>query len=171
MRELFKKIQLEEDAFLDITREKVSNGRVIGGRAEQEYYSLKFKYNECPIIMDCMLGQQSVARITCLLPKNNDLHNFSIATRSHIAVLFWAYKNRFTLETEDSMLSKFIKHNAAYKELNALSKRTKFQPAITGINKGDSYILLTEYHLFFPQRNESFMPLIQFYKDLIDYFK
>jgi hypothetical protein len=169
VRELFKKIQVQENASLDITS-NTEGGRGIGVREEQETYDLKIKYNGCTIKIACGLGRQSAAIITCVISQNNTINNFEITTRNHLAILFSSNKNRFTLETEDSILQKFIENNTAYQELHAVSKRTKFLPTITGTNNEESYKLLTEYDLFFDQRNETFMPLIQFYKDLIDYF-
>lgn len=169
VRELFKEIYNKEGGVLDITRDTQLSGRGLGARDNQETYHLAFLYNDTTITLDCGLGLQSVARISCVLPRNSDLNNFEIDTKSHISLLFSSNKNRLTIDAQNHILSKFIEHNSSFSELNEISKRTKFQPLVMGSNKNKSYSIVTEYHLFFNERNETFPPLIQFYKDLIDY--
>lgn len=160
-----------EGGVLDITRGSQLSGRGFGAREDQEEYHLAFNYNGITISVNCGLGLQSVARITCVLPKSNELNNFEISTRSHLSLLFSSNKNRLKIETQNNILSKMIENNLSYKELESISKRTKFQPLIMGTTKNQTYTIITEYHLIFDERNETFIPLIQFYKDLIDYFK
>jgi hypothetical protein len=171
MRELFNKIHKIEGGVLDITRDSQFSGREVGVREDQEKYHLVFNYNGITININCGLGLQSVARITCVLPKSNELNNFEISTKSHLSLLFSSNKNRFKIETQNNILSKMIANNLSYKELQSISKQTKFQPLIMGTTKNKTYTITTEYHLIFDERNETFIPLIQFFKDLIDYLK
>ena len=95
--------------------------------------------------------------------------NFSIETKNHFLSLFSKKKETFKVKSENLSLIDFIELNKNFLLLKEIAKKTKFEPFIEGTVKNDYYSITVEYSLLFTERRDVLRPLINFYKELMDY--
>lgn len=167
--EIFKTIAAEESGRLTINGddeelEKQAN-------AQESIYRLYIPYKKEEICVEYAVGAQHVASTSLILETMTNCPEFEITTRSPFFILFMGKKDRIKVSCKDLKLKKKISLNPHLAQINKLSDNTAFEPNTFAENKKFGFEIRTEYHLVFPKRTKEIRPLIQFYKDLIDYLR
>lgn len=173
MLEIFQQIAKEENGDLYINNERYSAYLptvVMGAVVYSDTYQLSFEYKKHTVLVKNELGAHNVGTLNCILNLELPHKDFVLTPKG-----FWykiASKSGqmgFTIKTDDAMLKRFLEGNTTLLQLSEIVRRSGFEPFTTGKDKGRYFELHTQYHLQFEQRTLVPRPLIQFYKELIDY--
>jgi hypothetical protein len=170
MRDILRDITESENGLLSINETTVLTGIQVGAYGDQENYHIKLDYKGSSIEINARIGVQSSCSVNCFIATQKENTDFEIESRDHLFILFSKNKTRLRIKCNNTQLRHFLEVNSILIELEKMAKETKFEPYIIAA-KTEGYLKLTaEYHLEFPQRDMTFKPLVQLFKDLIDYF-
>ncbi len=165
----FEKIAIEEGASLTIQDEKIDFGG--GVRSPNLIFSLTLEYRGRTINISNSTGTYFVGRIDCIISNSKESFEFEMTTRSHFSNLFSRKKDQFKLVSQNINVEVFLGNSVGLSKLKTIAKNTLFEPTIFGQNVGNTFQLITEYHLQFSDWPQVIQPLILFYKEFIDRFR
>jgi hypothetical protein len=129
--------------------------------------SLKIPYKNNIICVHYEVGDIKLGRIESAFSEINKLPQFDITTRSHFKRLIFRNKNILKVNSKKEKFKKRLEKLLSETELELIARKTLFLPETKSIN----YNIKTEFSLSFDDNLEVLMPLISFYKSLIDWSK
>lgn len=130
---------------------------------------LKIKYKNSLIDARFEFGRQNICEIYVELELTKPKESFEIRTHSHLKRLFIKNNSPWKIKILDPVLKRNILKLFEISELNEIAKNTSFEPVVNGDNKENKYEIITRFSLAFENKEESILPMINMYKDLIDF--
>lgn len=133
-----------------------------------DYHKLIIPYKESEIIAIYEFGNRSTATITTKSSFRNIPISFNISKRNHFFKLF--NKNTKSLKVSSQNKNTQIKiEDALFNSgLEKIASDTVFEPMIKLSQNKDEIEVFTIFYLGFQNKENSILPIINFYKDLID---
>jgi len=173
MKEVFEQIALEENAQLQIASDKhmaPSLHSGVGGTIFTTVYTLDVEYKGYLIKVVNELGGQDVASVVCELPEQPNHNELEIMTKGGLFQIFSPkHLLCFSVKSRNQNLKASIESSNVLFRLGDLVKSTRFDPITIGKNRDGLYKLSMHYHLLFKERENVVRPIIDFYKQLINY--
>jgi len=129
---------------------------------------LTIPYKGHTIIAKYEFGNHNVGEIFTTIKKANKKYFFKLKKNSHFKLLF--SKNKFSLKViiESNQNQRRIEGILSESGLEQIAKETSFNPEIKFITKGLETEVKTHFYLGFKNKEKSILPVINFYKDLIN---
>lgn len=93
---------------------------------------------------------------------------FQIERRNHFDLLFRRKKNPWKIKCTDDLLLHKLQTILRTSGIDDLADQEAFEPTITGEVIDGSYSIHAIYSIAFNRKEESIMPMINFFKQLID---
>jgi len=131
-------------------------------------HQFEFSYKGILIKFNYELGNSNVAEISCAFIPFKLIPEFDIAKKGHFQLLFSRNKNAWSVHCSNKMFVNKIKMILYSSGIEELSKVTAFEPKISGRLFEKEYKIFTQYYLGFDKFEDSILPIIDFYKKLID---
>ncbi len=130
---------------------------------------LRVEYKSTIIDVQFELGNTNVAQFVCLMHSKRELHPLTLTTKSHLIRLFSINKYPWVIKCDDKSTKALVENSLEQFGLNALGKKYAFEPDIDIQKSGQKYIVKTKYYLGFDNKEDSLLPMVLFYKGLIDF--
>jgi hypothetical protein len=166
MNNFFEKIAEKESGEYYFNNEIVSSG--IGSRTPYNIHLLDIVFKNQKIQIKNEIGLGNIGSVSCKLPLNSGLYDFSIRTRSHFFKLFVKDKKSFIIKCNNEKFKKTISENLSIKKLQGYTLNTQFELMIYCKINENSHEIITEYNIIYENRENVLIELIQFYKYLIN---
>lgn len=173
MKETFEQIALEENAKLHVDHDKhmAPTPRTgVGGTIFTTTYTLVVSYKGYSMRIENEFGGPDVGSVVCELPEQPEINEVEVVAKG---ALFKIFKPKhllcFSVNTKNRDLKTSLENNHALFVLSDFVRSTPFCPIIIGKNRKGRYELSTHYHLGIKERRVVVRPIIDFYKQFIDY--
>lgn len=171
MEEIFKEISEEEKCNFTVTRENeyahTLFASFIGLRISSLILNIEYKGHNIQVVNK--VGDHKMGEIKCELLSSLILSNFDIKYKSHYWRLFNRKSNILTIKSDNQKLNQYLQDKLISSRLENISRKSQFEPTITGFRNDKHYNISTSYSLQFHHKREVLKPLISFYKSIIDY--
>lgn len=132
---------------------------------------LRLNYNNTTIHILYELGRLNIANVSAIVAPHEQKENFDIETSNHLKRFFSKKKPPWIIRSKDALLCKNLDDFLSQSNLTSMAKKTLFEPKIEGRMNENSYNILSHFHLEFSKKEESILPIINFYKLMIDSIK
>ena len=131
-------------------------------------HTFHFTYKEILITFIYDLGNSYIAEISCKLIPKRLTPDFEVEKEGHFIMLFRRNKNPWSIQSSNEMFANKIKMIIESSGIEQLANDVAFEPSISGKFIEKEYRIFTRYYLGFDKYEDSILPLIDFYKKLID---
>lgn len=170
MKQFFEQLVASENGRFSVKENKYMGGIEPGSYTFSDTYTAVFEHRGIIIELINELGHQNLGKIRCSLPKQAEKKVFSMETKGQFYQLMHRRELPILINTEFPPLYNRIEVSNPFHHLCERAKADRFEPEIKGFNKNDEYIIECVYHLAFNNKELVLIPLIQFFKTLIDFF-
>ena len=134
-------------------------------------HQLSIEYKDCIIDVQYEFGKTNLAEIKTTIKSDQRLFGFSVRSGNHFVRLFTKKGEMLKVKTENKGLKveilKLLKDN----NLEKMANDTAFEPEIDSKFLDGHYIIDTKFYLGFDNKEDSIIPIVNFYKGMIDYLK
>ncbi|WP_299097911.1 hypothetical protein [uncultured Winogradskyella sp.] len=167
IKEAFQKLADEYQTIYHLIKKRVIG--IDNSASEIDIYKIKIPYQQHTIHIKYEFGNHNMAVIeTTLIPKTI-IPNIELTTRSHFSRLLSFKAKRWSIKSSNRLLERTILENLKATQLTELAEKDAFEPIIKGYQKNENYILNTQFYLGFNNKEKTLVPIITFYKNMIDY--
>ena len=158
--------RIAEELEADYLYEEFARGNV-GIYGGKHYLNVPYKGQLIQIMFD--LCEFDVAEASTVLFPETETFEFEIEPRGQLARLLFKRKCGWTIKCIDEEMRIGIENQIISSKLDQLIDQTRFEPFITGKFEKFGYKIHTKYSLAFNNKEESVLPMINFYKGMIDF--
>lgn len=130
---------------------------------------LRVEYKMNVIDVSYEFGNSNVAQILLSIPLNSRLKDVKLSTKSHLGRLFSRNKHPWRITCKDQKLKEVLERSLDHAGLKHIADNSAFEPELVGKTDGGCYLLETRFYLGFDNKEESLLPVINFYKSIIDF--
>ena len=139
-----------------------------GAKVHISIYELFYVYKNHQIELVYELGNHDLAKVEVNLSSDR-IPSFQITNNSHFSRLFFSKRNMLKVECKNPQFKKFLEEILITTGLEQIARDNLFEPRIvTEIIKNEHKIALG-FYLGFEDKIGVVIPLLEFYKHLIDY--
>ncbi len=135
------------------------------------YHEMSFPYGQHLIEMEYEFGNTNIATIKCKLSSKKKHYFFSLKKMNHIKKLFSKQKNSLKVINPDQNIRLKIEEILNKTGLEKIAQDTLFEPKVEFKSSENEIKIITKFYLGFDNKENSIVPIIDFYKKLIDIFK
>ena len=139
------------------------------GEAIFQEHILTFLHNKFEVRLSMDFGLRERGTVFCQLPIRPDYFFFSIQSNSPWQQLLLR-KKPLEIECENPSVIEKIEESQEFVTLSQMAKKVKFEPEFNGNNRAHGFEIHCSFHLKFDEQGEVIIPIVNFYKRLIDIF-
>lgn len=133
-----------------------------------DYHKLIIPYNDSEIVVRYEFGNLNIASVNVTTAFRNSPISFSISKRNHLITLF-NKKAKSLKVTSDNLNTKLrIEDILLSSGLEKIATDTTFEPEIKLAENDKKIEVSTIFYLGFVEKENSILPIINFYKGIID---
>jgi len=165
----FREVSKQVNGKYQIKDSKYSVGITSGSVMPVTIHLLRVEYKMNIIDVSYEFGNANVAQILLSTPLNSRLKDVTLNTKSHLGRLFSRNKHPWHIKCKDQTLKDVIERSLDHTGLKHIANNSAFEPEIIGKIDGGRYLLETRFYLGFDNKEESLLPLINFYKFIVDF--
>lgn len=161
-------IQLEgtlENCKTNVVHEKFAAG---GSRVPVSLYELLHEYKGHTIELVYELGNHNLARVEVNLGAVR-LPFFLITNKSHFSRLFSSKGNILKVECKHPQFKKYLEEILISTGLEQIARDNLFEPRIETKTEKNEVKIIAGFYLGFEDKIGTILPLLDFYKQIIDY--
>ncbi len=163
----FEEVSKEVNGIYKIKDSKHSAG--MGSKMPVTEHFLRVDYKSNIIDVKYEFGNTNVAQIVSSIQCKRSLTSITLSTKSHFGRLFSKSKHPWKIKCKDDNVKVLFEETLEHNGLKRIAEEKAFEPEIEGHLDGKTYTLKTKFYLGFDNKEESLLPLINFYKGIIDY--
>lgn len=130
---------------------------------------LRVDYKSNIIDIQYEFGNTNVAQVVSSIRSKRALHPLKLTTKSHLGRLFSRSKHPWTIKCKDSNTKTIIENTLEQSGLKELAEERAFEPDVEILPEGQFYKVKTHFYLGFDNKEDSLLPVVNFYKKLIDF--
>lgn len=146
------------------------NGR-IGAKLPVTIHYLNIIFDGTSIDLRYDLGNHNTAEVSASIETKSKIPEIEILTRSHFSRLFSLKKNAWKIKCSSERLKLNFIQMLKNSGLTKIANTEGFEPEIKAQFKDEKYSIHTQYYLGFNGKENSIVPMIEFYKSLIQSIK
>ncbi|WP_138433926.1 hypothetical protein [Winogradskyella algicola] len=132
-------------------------------------FTLDLPYKSHTIYISYEVGDLKLGHIVSEL-KETTISSFKIYAQSHFWRIFNNKSNILKIVTSDKKLKQSLEKMLLNIELESIARKSQFSQIIKGYRTKNHFKITTEFPLSFDAKLEVLLPIINFYKGLIDDF-
>ncbi len=163
----FQEIATEVNGIYKINDAKYNGGR--SGVIPVTEHLLRVEYKSNIIDVKYEFGNTNVAQVVSTFQCKRILTPFQLSTKSHFGRLFSKNKSPWKVKCHDKEVKYLFERLLNSAGLKQMAEERAFEPELIGTLAGQKYTLKTKFYLGFDDKEESLLPMINFYKMVIDY--
>ncbi|MEM7186459.1 MAG: hypothetical protein AAF466_07355 [Bacteroidota bacterium] len=171
----FEQVAQEEGVQLRTTLEKTISkfftisemvDRIDGLRTKN--LLLHIPYKDYKIQVDYEVGDEQMARFHCDFDNATEMAPFEVRTINPYLRILFPRKNMLKVSSSNNQLKKYIEKKLVDTGLENIARKYQFSPSIFGKHH-EGYEVSASFTLSFDRKELVLKPMIQLYKDLIDW--
>lgn len=155
-----------ENAKVNVVHEKFASDR--GSRLTVSLYELFCEYKGHKIELVYELGSHNLAKVEVGLSASR-VPLFLITNKSHFSRLFSFKGNILKVECRDPQFKKYLEEILHATGLEQIARDNLFEPRIEVKTEAHGVKIITGFYLGFEDKAGAVLPLLDFYKRIIDY--
>ncbi len=128
------------------------------------------EYKNHTIFLEYELGKYNMGYVKMELERDHIMIPFQFKKVSHLRRLFNSKMNSLQVVCKNKIFKKEIERLLIESHLEQIARDTLFEPQIEIQQKKGGYEMITKFYLGFDDKEHSIIPMIDFYKGIIDYF-
>lgn len=164
----FKELSLEYNCDFDHF-EYIVEGRA-GSKIQISVYTTKVVYRNIPIDIKFEFGNHNLAEFKFQLVLSEQAPEFEIITRDNFTRLISFNKEIWSVKCKDTHVASSLKKVLNSSRLTEMADNTTFEPNIKGYKNSNKFYLYTKYYLGFHNKEQSLKLVLDYHKNMIDYF-
>lgn len=163
----FQEISQELNGNYQHETKKYNGG--MGARLPVTLHRLDIDYNGSSIDVKYEFGNLNLGKFLCTIKSGKRIPDFKIETRSNLGRLFTKGRSPWKIKCSDGLLAEKIKLFLKETDLEKIVQETSFEPSIIGETDQTGFNVKMQFYLGFENKEESILPIINFYKKMIDH--
>ena len=142
----------------------------LGSKLPITIHNLQVAHKGIFINIKYEFGNSNVGEIKIKIRTENKLTEFEVGTTDNFLRLITFEKRIWKIKCKNINIENHLIKSLKSFGLTQMAQETTFEPQIIGKNENDSYIIYTKFYLGFNNKENSLLPMIEFHKNLIDFY-